>query len=821
MDGSEYRKSDKRRRRPALACGMCRKSKIRCDRNMPCSACVRSKHKTCVYEPAPTKANPRSAATAAASGSASPREVGGELSRIPISPAASSLASSIVDSTTTTAVSHDERIAASRRRSLAFVEDDIAFNRAARQSQAATAHDVDALQLRVKELERQLQAARVVTSQPNALFDAPKGPDVADLPVTYPTYLTDDIHTMSRSVMSKTRYFGQSHWMNIVHFLKPIMKVFENVSAEAKSEIVMLLHQNKLLGRTIKAQRMPGLTLNFGLSIPPRDVADKLVDGYLRTMESVYRILHVPSFKAEYEKYWTSPESVSQAFVIQLQLVMAVGAGVYDDLHSMRKAAVAWVYEAQYWLITPPQKSKLTVTGLQNLLLLHLAREVAGVSGDLTWISTGSLLRSAIAMGLHRDPRRLPKMGRMQAEMRRRLWNTTLELTLQSCLNGGAPPMISLNEFDTGSPSDCDDSDLEGSDEIQSEPAMAPAHGFTDMSAALALRKSFPIRLAIVKNLNDLNSLAKYDDTLKLNAQLQAAGDRQPSQFQKELINFIFHYYFQAHHLPYLGRSFREPAYAFSRKIVVEMSLKLFSVVSESSSYGNSVGNVSGGSVPTQGPSPPFSAGSSTAATTPHDSTYAKTHNDLHRLAINSGGFLRNATNKSSMLIPLELQHLALEDAGLGLSTPRPDLLAAAADIPLWARRRIRSGETNIKGYILGCAIFHYVEGHAAGLDIRDLYAPCIEAATEGAREAGDLLRELLARQQLADGGDATTLNQQGVAGAGRPLAGGEFGVEGMDIDWDLDMSNALFEFTSIDDGFPMPGEPDFGLFNYGFDTAM
>ncbi|KAK7955948.1 C6 transcription factor [Apiospora aurea] len=777
MDGSEFTKPDKRRRRPALACVACRRSKVRCDRNMPCGACVRSKHKTCVYEPAPTKASSRNSAVAAAAAAAAVASgptgpgpgpgpglcplLGPEVdveSRFPISPAASSQAPSTVDTST---ASFDEHVASSHSIEAAATGEEVSTsNRVV--SQAAAAHDVDSLLQRVKELERQLEAARI-SPQANAHFNAPKIPNAADASVTtYPTYLTDDIHTMNKSVMSKTRYFGQSHWMNIVTFLKPVMDIFDNQAMEVKSEIVMLLHQNKLLARTIKAQRMPELTFKFGLKIPPREIADQLVNGYLRTFETVYRVLHVPSFKAEYEKYWASPESVSQAFVIQMQLVMAAGAGVYDDVHSMRKAAIAWVYEAQCWLMTPPLKSKLTITGLQNMLLLHLAREVAGVSGDLTWISISSVIRSAIAMGLHRDPKRLPNMSRADAEIRRRLWNTTLELALQSSMNAGGPPMISLDEFDTGPPSDCDDAELDTSGvDRNHQPPSAPANTnrFTDTTVTLALRKSFPLRLAIVRHLNDINSMGKYDDTLKLNAQLQTAykaaslslrrfdggGGRQPSTFQKQIVNFIFHHYFQSHHLPYLRRAFREPAYAFSRKMVVEMSLNLFSAVSESSSYGYSVGNNSSVS---HRPSPHGTVIPGTATGTPSSTTahhHHHHHDDLNRLATNSSGFFRNATTKASMLIPVELQYQALEnDGGLGLLTPRPDLLAAVRDTAAWAMRRIRAGETNTKGYIMCRAMVTYVEGLAAGAEVRDLYGPCIEAAAAAAgREVGGVLRGL------------------------------------------------------------------------------
>ena len=41
----------KKHRRPALSCGQCRKRRVKCDRNIPCTRCIQSKHMVCVYEP--------------------------------------------------------------------------------------------------------------------------------------------------------------------------------------------------------------------------------------------------------------------------------------------------------------------------------------------------------------------------------------------------------------------------------------------------------------------------------------------------------------------------------------------------------------------------------------------------------------------------------------------------------------------------------------------------------------------------------------------------------------------------------------------------
>lgn len=41
----------KKRRRPPLSCEQCRKRKVKCNRSYPCNNCVRSKTETCTYAP--------------------------------------------------------------------------------------------------------------------------------------------------------------------------------------------------------------------------------------------------------------------------------------------------------------------------------------------------------------------------------------------------------------------------------------------------------------------------------------------------------------------------------------------------------------------------------------------------------------------------------------------------------------------------------------------------------------------------------------------------------------------------------------------------
>ncbi|KAI5861490.1 hypothetical protein GGS23DRAFT_575377 [Durotheca rogersii] len=767
MDGALTPKPDRRRRRPALSCVSCRKSKVRCDRNQPCGACVRSKHKTCVFEPQGAPHPRLSELSPVTPGALRPSD--GQLRAVHAEMAANPLTSGSTQAHHGDGSNEDHST--------------LSLNGSTPVDSASSQHlgqsfDVTSLLHRIGELERRLEETTGSRHVPRVSASDPESIS------TYPSYLTGDLYTMNRSVMSKTRYMGQTHWMNQVKSFKPVLEIFEQQSREKKSESVAFTTRCKALARTIKARRTPQMTFKFGTNIPPREIADKLVDGYIRTLESVYRILHIPSFRREYEAFWASPDSVGLPFVIQLQLVMAIGCTLYDDLFTMRSSAIQWVQEAQCWFILPIPKSRLTITGLQIMLLLLLARQTASVGQDLIWISVGELMRMAAFMGLHRDPKKLPKMDRLHSEIRRRLWNTILEVALEASIDSGAAPRISLEDFDTGAPSDCDDDQLIGDDDSK---VPQSAETFTDMSLALALRASFASRLAIARSLNEIDSQTTYEDTVRLHHRLGAAckllsqtlqrfasSPRGPTSFQRRFVDFIVRRYFLALHLPYFVPAINEPAYAFSRKVVVEMAMKLYTTVFPSSASNPR-------------PSPP------TGDCPRFTSTEA---DDFGRLATGASSMFRSVLSQSSMAGGFELQSQLLEDDSLVPSIPRPDLLNVLRDSAAWSHHRIQAGETNVKGYLFTNVLLAQVEGLMAGLRGAENEAVIIRTGNEAVRESFELLKQLAA--QYPDEGAIT----------GDP----QFDLDPMmaiDDNWENSAQNVLFDFTTIESAFDGTTEND------------
>lgn len=392
------------------------------------------------------------------------------------------------------------------------------------------------------------------------------------------------------------------------------------------------------------------------------------------------------------------------------------------------------MYEAQTWVAEPKFKSRLDIGSLQTNLLLLLAQEGVGVRGDNMWISIGALLRKTIFMGLHRDPESLPPMTNFAREMRRRLWNTTIELALQSSLTCGGPPLISTEEFDAAPPGNFEDDQL-----MIDQAVPKPENEFTQTSIAIALRKTFPQRLAVVKFLNNTSSLHSYDETLHLDTELRTAykvlwkslkigqipnNQDSSSKIDIYLVNFILHRYLLALHAPYFGPAFHETGFTYSRKVVIESCLKIWhTVCPESSTMGIKSG----------------------ATKTSND------WNGLSRLATCSTGFYPSVTVQSIFLIALELRQQVQEDDGMGFTSLRPDLLSVLDDGMAWCKRVVEAGETNVKGCLLIGLVIAHLDALRKGMKKEDIAEALVRTMEELGSTCLAMVEEAAARDDYGD----------------------------------------------------------------------
>ncbi|EEU38979.1 uncharacterized protein NECHADRAFT_43226 [Fusarium vanettenii 77-13-4] len=624
---------------------------------------------------------------------------------------------------------------------------------------ASGASTVDALAARVRELEQKLANTCHITHPAEdklVEFEFEEKEQEEPAPM--------------KGTVSKTRFFGQSHWMNGADMFPNILNVLRNAEVR-KIEPHAIFIKCKTLARAIKAHRLKPISSdNLGKTIPERQLANQLVDAYFRTFEGVVRILHGPTFRAEYERYWQNPDAASEVFVMQLQLCMAIGATVYDDIFSLHSAAMQWVHEVQIWLMLPPEKSRMTIAGIQIMCMLVIAKACCAVGQDLTWVSTGSLIRQAMYMGLHRDPKHLGNMSVYRSEMRRRLWATILELNLQSSYDAGGPPLLSSKHYDTKLPANLNDDQLSDEPDSSRQPTSNPEE-LTDMSVQLALVKSQPLRLAIIKHVNEFRSKESYPETLRLNSELTKAcrtltetlaalsqAQRRSSraifnQFHSALIQMFTYRCFLSLHQPMLARSAEDPTYYYSRKVSLDSSLK--------------IAQICGLATPRYPAAPPGALDPTTC---------------FDRLITNGSGVFRIVPVQTLFSIALEFikkKEEQRESLGgmpsMGCSELRTVLTAAQE----WAQRRLRSTETNIKGYCFMTACIALAEAIEVGMSQEEIDQVVIDAGAKVSIRSYDLLKEVAERE-----GVPLDDTEEGMVPAETPAVESMEGIVDMPFDW-------------------------------------
>ncbi|KAL2131234.1 hypothetical protein VTI74DRAFT_5385 [Chaetomium olivicolor] len=525
-----------------------------------------------------------------------------------------------------------------------------------------------------------------------------------------------------------------------------------------------VLHKCKHRAKSIKVSRPTRGPPSpaAGLAPQTRETSDELVRLYFASFESAHRILHAPTFWAEYQRYWDHPESVTPDLRHKVLLVIGIGSGLYDygdtsPAHSNTEQLHQWIYAAQTWLSGPLEKDRLDIAGLQIYCLIILARQIFSIGGDTVWMSMGSLVHRAMQMGLHRDPKHLPAMSVLHAELRRRLWATILELVVQSSLDAWMPPRISLDEFDTELPSNINDDDL---DELTTVLRPLPKETFTSTSLQLALLESLPTRLRIVKLLNGIHSELSYRHALSLTSELTTAleanftrfksSNSSATPFHRNYLDYLTRRFLIPLHYPFSHQARANPVFHNSVKLSVDAALALVSPE-------------------------------------PDGGLFA-------RLMAISGGLFREGFRCAMTAISLELlAHVEAQarDGSLHRTRRYRDFLKQAVrDLIALSEERIRMGETNVKSHMFLSMILAQVEAVEEEREV----------AVEVARAARDSLvfcEGLLSAR--VEGGDAGgRLQSESPAGGGTVIGGGGMdgvqgsGFEGLggDFDWEVFFTN-------------------------------
>ncbi|WEW58499.1 hypothetical protein PRK78_003967 [Emydomyces testavorans] len=257
------------------------------------------------------------------------------------------------------------------------------------------------------------------------------------------------------------------------------------------------------------------------LIIPDREQIRVYVESYLSTVERIYRILHIPSFREEAEAFWTNEQLPRWDWLAQYLLVIGIGclttpnASIKEVARLLRAAEVCLL---QISLILNP-----TILTINALCMMVIAKHVGAMSCheyDSCSPLMGVVIRQAMSLGLHCDPTFDTKeTSPFQTEMRRRLWMTIVHLELRQSITSGMAPLLKNGDFSTLPPSNLNDDDLD----LLSKDGCVPAPEFeiTDSSFQILLASSFSAAHEIVNAANSLSETLSYERVTCLDSRIR------------------------------------------------------------------------------------------------------------------------------------------------------------------------------------------------------------------------------------------------------------------------------------------------------------
>ncbi|GLA13943.1 hypothetical protein AnigIFM62618_011361 [Aspergillus niger] len=564
-----------RRHRKVLSCTPCRERKVKCDRSKPCAQCVRANAQDACFYPPATSSPSRSSS--------------GTISRTP-------------------------------KRSR-IIRGDVIHEGAGRHSSAGPSLYTPPSTVTDGSTDNIGDAAvrrSIFRSSPLSAVGSTQGR-------TGPRYSLVQFHRDVGQVLSSSG--DDSFSLKFPDFSAHLHEYYRNKQTPTNPgftdylSLRRLKHDLRGLDRRRQGGQVPSPKLKLVELLPDRPLAEYLMQLYFSTFETTLRILHVSSFTSEWDAFWDRSVShtdgslnsnKTDVFNAKLLMLMACASCFATNKaepitsagfnpHSLIQRCQKWIEAVTTWLASMTSHAQMNLDVIQIKCLLLLAQQATAQEGDLVSMASGSLLREAMLMGLHRDPCNFPNVSPYWAELRKRLWLTIIELELQASLYSGIPLAISMDEFDSPLPSDIDDEDFT----IESPRLPPPGRSDTLIrtSFQIALAQTLETRMAISKIVNRVRMSATYDNEIMTLSERLTTGLAQAppdlrddtgttttaggspdnnsstSSFRRSFFLFLHYRSLLALHRPFFLRFAETPnePFNYSRRVCIQTSLALLS----------------------------------------------------------------------------------------------------------------------------------------------------------------------------------------------------------------------------------------------------
>ncbi|KAI1125740.1 fungal-specific transcription factor domain-containing protein [Nemania abortiva] len=317
---------------------------------------------------------------------------------------------------------------------------------------------------------------------------------------------------------AKEFMFGRGDSSDILQQFLLIYKIQKSVQEE---------HRKATSPIAVFVDSMTPIQKRMADVLPIKSACDNLVQFYMNRSETLYRVLHIPSFMSQYNQYWEGNQQ-PDCFLPQLLSILCIGYRFFwagkgqfqndrEGIHMPTACALV-----RTWLDSLRGKQLVEFSSLQTEVLALMAQRVLNSQNHETWQHLGLLVRMAMTMGLHRDPSEFSReILPFWAEQRRKLWATILELDIHMSMQCNLPSCIREGDFTCRPPSNLNDDELYPN--MIELPPSKPIEVDTNSRIQVFAANTLKTRFKVVDLVNRIDALQDYQQILDIGNELEQA----------------------------------------------------------------------------------------------------------------------------------------------------------------------------------------------------------------------------------------------------------------------------------------------------------
>ncbi|KAH6637281.1 hypothetical protein F5144DRAFT_570122 [Chaetomium tenue] len=342
---------------------------------------------------------------------------------------------------------------------------------------------------------------------------------------------------------SELRYVGGDHWTAILDGIADLKDHFDQ---EERFRLAQDEHDgdgttNPLGPRSthtllLYGCRLPGSRAEILAALPPKSAVDRYISRYFNRLDLVHSIIHGPSFLQQYEAFWTNVSNVPVVWVgllFSMICLALLASDASDTAHGdpeHRSLQIDLYREKAVQCLIIGEYTKSGPYVLETVIhYLYIELILRGDADKDIWFLFGLEVNLAMRMGYHRDPSHFPGISPLQSEIRRRLWATVLQGDMLISTQMGMPRMISDRIWDTAEPRNLSDTDLDGN--TTKLPPPRPETELTPTLGIIARRRMF-IALGTICDITSAAQPCGYSEVMRVDGILQQAVTSIPPPFK-------------------------------------------------------------------------------------------------------------------------------------------------------------------------------------------------------------------------------------------------------------------------------------------------